>query len=117
MLPNINCDTTKAATNVTVDYSFIHKKWRKYLATLKDFMKISYYKVQLFSKISILLQDAVTSKRKVSYWKTPLLISVSKYYLQDAKIRYCLSLLKSLPLENTDACTHIYYIKEHVLTS
>ena len=60
MLPTINCDITKAATNVTVDLSLIHKKWRKYLVTLKDFLKISYYKIQLLSKICILLQDTVT---------------------------------------------------------
>ena len=36
MLPTINCDITKAATNATVDFSSIHKKWQKYLVTLKD---------------------------------------------------------------------------------
>ena len=64
MLPNINCDITKAATNVTINFSLIYKKWRKYLVTLKDFLKISYYKIQLLSKICILLQDTVTSKGK-----------------------------------------------------
>ena len=60
VLPTINCDITKAATNVTVDFSFFHKKWQKYLVALKDFLKISYYKIQLLSKICILLQDTVT---------------------------------------------------------
>ena len=60
MLPNINCDITKAATSVTIDFSLIHKKRRKYLVTLRDFLKISYYKIQLLSKICILLQDTVT---------------------------------------------------------
>ena len=60
MLPTINCDITKAATNVTIDFNLIHKKWRKYLVTLKDFLKVSYYKIQLLSKICILLQDTVT---------------------------------------------------------
>ena len=72
MLPTINCDITKAATNVTSVFSFFHKKWQKYLVTLKDFLRISYYKIQLlikiciFSKIlllqkeSILIQDPVT---------------------------------------------------------
>ena len=64
MLPTINCDITKAATNVTFDFSLIHKKWRKYPVTLKDFLKISYYNIQLLSKICILLQDTVTSKGK-----------------------------------------------------
>ena len=71
MLPTINCDITKAATNVTIDFSLIYKKWRKYLVTVKDFLKISYYKIQLLSKFvsyykiqllqkeSILLQDTV----------------------------------------------------------
>ena len=60
MLPTINCDIKKAATNVTIDFNLFHKKWRKYLVTLK----ISYYKIQILSKICILLQDSVTSKRK-----------------------------------------------------
>ena len=61
MLPTINCDITKAATNVTIDFCFIHKRWHKYLVTLKEFLKISYtYKIQLLSKICILLQDTVT---------------------------------------------------------
>ena len=60
MLPTIDCDITKAATNVTIDFSLIYKTWRKYLVTLKDFLKISYYKIQLLSKICILLQDTVT---------------------------------------------------------
>ena len=60
MLPTIYCDIT----NVTINFSFIHKKWRKYLVTLKDYLKISYNKIQLFSKICILLQDTVTSKGK-----------------------------------------------------
>ena len=64
MLPTINCDITKAATNATIDFSLIHKKWRKYLVTLKDFLKIPYCKIQLLSKICILLQDTVTSKEK-----------------------------------------------------
>ena len=54
---------------------------------------------------SILLQDTVIEqnlylitrysyfKRKVSYYKVLLLISVSRYYLQDTKIRYCPSLI------------------------
>ena len=37
MLPTMDCDITKVATNVTVDFSFIHKRWQKYLVTLKDF--------------------------------------------------------------------------------
>ena len=57
MLPTINCDITKAATNVTIDFSVIHKKWRKYFVTLEDFLKISYYKIQLLQKEGILLQD------------------------------------------------------------
>ena len=60
MLPTINCDITKAATNVTIDFSLMHKMWQKYLAILKDFLKISYCKIQLLSKICILLQDTVT---------------------------------------------------------
>ena len=64
MLPTINCDSTEAASNVTVDFSLIYNKWRKYLVTLKDFLKISCYKIQLLSKICILLQDTVTSKGK-----------------------------------------------------
>ena len=39
MLPTINCDITKAATNVTVDFSLIHKKWRKYPVTLDGFFE------------------------------------------------------------------------------
>ena len=62
MLPTISFDITKAATNVTVDFSYFHKNWQKYLVTLKDFLKMSYYKIQLFSKIVILLQNTVTSK-------------------------------------------------------
>ena len=42
MLPNIDCDITKAATSVTANFSFILEKWRKYLVTLKDFLKIAY---------------------------------------------------------------------------
>ena len=54
---------------------------------------------------NILLQDTVIEqnlylitrysyfKRKVSYYKILLLILVSRYYLQDTKIRYCPSLL------------------------
>ena len=54
---------------------------------------------------NILLQDTVIEqnlylstrcsyfKRKVSYYKILLLISVSRYYLQDTKIRYCPSLV------------------------
>ena len=64
MLPTINSDITKAATNVIADFSFIHKKWQRYLVTLKDFLKISYYKIQLLSKICSLVQDTVTSKGK-----------------------------------------------------
>ena len=64
MLPTINCDITEAATNVTFDFNLIYKKWRKYLVTLEDFLKISYYKIELLSKICILLQDTVTSKGK-----------------------------------------------------
>ena len=64
MLPIINCDITKAATNITIDFSLIHKKGRKYFVTLKDFLKISYYKIQLLSKICILLQDTINSKGK-----------------------------------------------------
>ena len=64
LLPTINCDIKEAATNVTIDFSLIHKKSRKYLVTLKDFLKIFYYKIQLLSKICILLQDTVTSKGK-----------------------------------------------------
>ena len=64
MLPIISCDITKAATNVIVDVSIIHKEWRKYLVTLKDFLKIPYYKIFSLSKICILLQDTVTSKGK-----------------------------------------------------
>ena len=57
---------------------------------------------------NILLQDAVIEqnlylitrysyfKRKVSCYKILLLISVSRYYLQDTKIRYCLSLVISI---------------------
>ena len=59
-LPTTNCDITKAATNVIVGFSFIHKTWREYLVTFKDFLKISCYKIQLLSKICILLQDTVT---------------------------------------------------------
>ena len=84
MLPTINCDITKGATNVTIYVSLIHKKWRRYLVTLKDFLKISYYKIQLLSKICILLQDTVTSKGK--YF-------ITRYCLQDTKIRYCPSLV------------------------
>ena len=85
MLPTINCDVMKAATNVTVDYSFFHKKWQKYLVILKDFLKI--------------LQDTVVEqnlnlitkycyfKMKMSHYKTLLLISVSRCYLQDTKTR------------------------------
>ena len=65
MLPTINCDITKAATNVTViviDFKPYSKKWRKYPVTLKNCFKISYYKIQLLSKIFIVLQDTVTSK-------------------------------------------------------
>ena len=69
MLLIINCDITKAANNVTVDSSFIHKKWRMYLVTLKDFFE------------NILLQDTVIDqtlyliirypylKRKISCYK------------------------------------------------
>ena len=64
ILPTINCDITKAATKVTVDFSFIHKKWQKCLVTLKDFLKICYYKTQLLSKICILLQGTVASNGK-----------------------------------------------------
>ena len=59
MLPTLNSDITKAAANVTIDFSHIHDKWRKCLVTLKDFLKISYYKIQLLEKESILLQDTV----------------------------------------------------------
>ena len=52
MLPSINCDITKAAANVTIDFSLIYKKWQKYLVTLKEFFE------------NILLQDTVTSKGK-----------------------------------------------------
>ena len=31
LLPNVNCDITKAATNVTIDFSVIHTMLRKYL--------------------------------------------------------------------------------------
>ena len=53
---------------------------------------------------NILLQDTVIEqkvyliticsylKRNISYYKILLLISVSRYYLQDTKIRYCPSL-------------------------
>ena len=53
---------------------------------------------------NILLQDTVVEQnlyfitresffeKKVSYYKILLLISVSRYYLQDTKIRYCPSL-------------------------
>ena len=54
MLTTINCDVTNAATNVTVDFSFVHKKWRKYLGTLKDFLKIFYYKIQLLSQYLVI---------------------------------------------------------------
>ena len=47
MLPTMNFVITKAATSLTDDFSFIHKKWREYLITLKDFFK------------NILLQDTV----------------------------------------------------------
>ena len=54
---------------------------------------------------NILLQDTVIEqnlylitiysyfKRKVSYYKMLLFVSVSRYYLQDTKIRYCPSLI------------------------
>ena len=42
-------------------------------------------------------------KRKVSYYKILLLISVSRYYLQDAKIRYCPSLLIDMLLVKNHA--------------
>ena len=61
MLSTINCDIT----NVSIDFSLIHKKWRKYLVTLKEFLKISYYKIQLLRKICILLQGIVTSKESI----------------------------------------------------
>ena len=53
---------------------------------------------------NVLLQDTVIEqnlylitrysffKRKVSYYKILLLILVSRYYLQDTKVRYCPSL-------------------------
>ena len=62
MLPAINCVVTKAVTNITVDFSFVHEKWQKYQVALKELLKISHYKMQLLGKISILLQDTVTSK-------------------------------------------------------
>ena len=46
MLPTINCDITKAAIVVTVDFSFIHKRWQTCLVTLKKFLIISHYKIQ-----------------------------------------------------------------------
>ena len=36
-----------------------------YLVTLKDFLKISYYKIKLFSKITVLLQSVATSEGKL----------------------------------------------------
>ena len=57
---------------------------------------------------NILLQDTVVEqnlylitrysyfKRKVFYYKILLLISISRYYLQDTKIRYCPSLIVTL---------------------
>ena len=53
---------------------FIHTKCQKYLVTLKDFLKISYGKMQLLGKICI-------------FHKILLLISESEYYLQDTKMR------------------------------
>ena len=56
---------------------------------------------------SILLQDTVIGqnlhlitrysyfKRKVSYYKILLLISVSRYHLKDTKIKYCPSLFQT----------------------
>ena len=93
MLTTINCDVTNAATNVTVDFSFVHKKWRKYLGTLKDFLKISYYKTQLLSKMCILLQDTVIEQILYFITRFCYCISVSRYYLQDTKVRYCPSLI------------------------
>ena len=60
VLPTIDCDITKAATNVAIDFSLIHKKWRKYLVTLKDFLKISCFKIQLFEQNL----NLITSKGK-----------------------------------------------------
>ena len=54
MVPTISYDNTKAATNITVDFSFYSLKLPK-----------SYWKMQLFSKICILIQDTVTSNERI----------------------------------------------------
>ena len=102
MLPSINCDITKAATNVTIDFSPIYRKWRKYLVTLKGFLKISYYKIQkiVIEQNLYLIIRYSYFKREVSYYKILLLISVSRYYLQGTKIRYCPSLVIGTTLDN-----------------
>ena len=62
MLPTINCDITKAATNVAVGLSFIYKKWRKYLVAVGFFQNILLQDTSC--KICILLQNIVTPKGK-----------------------------------------------------
>jgi len=49
------------------------KKWREYLVTLKEFLNLSYDKIELLSNIRILLHDTVTSEgkyliKKYCYW-------------------------------------------------
>ena len=79
-------------TTESGDFRLTHENRHKYLVTSKCFFQ------------SILLQDTIIqpnyylitrysySVRKVSYYKILLLFSVSNYYLQDNKIRYCPSL-------------------------
>ena len=83
---------TLGFTTESGDFRLTHENRHKYLVTSKCFFQ------------SILLQDTIIqpnyylitrysySVRKVSYYKILLLFSVSNYYLQDNKIRYCPSL-------------------------
>ena len=87
---------TLGFTTESGDFRLTHENRHKYLVTSKCFFQ------------SILLQDTIIqpnyylitrysySVRKVSYYKILLLFSVSNYYLQDNKIRYCPSLLVTL---------------------
>ena len=86
---------TLGFTTESGDFRLTHENRHKYLVTSKCFFQ------------SILLQDTIIqpnyylitrysySVRKVSYYKILLLFSVSNYYLQDSKIRYCPSLTVS----------------------